>query len=64
METAMRRLVRKLVQMRHDEETVVSVVSLLETEENCEKLLKELNGKEQMSKQALLVKTLLIAEPN
>ena len=60
--TAERRLIRKMLSMGLDEELVLEAVSVLETEENCEKMMLEMEGMKSPSRKAILGTALLITD--
>ncbi len=64
--TAERRLIQMMIEMGLDEKLMLETVSILETEENCEKMILEMKEMRRPSRTAVLGTALLIAdeEPN
>ena len=62
--TAERKLIQKLIQMGQSVETIVEIVSVLDADQNCEKMMTELENMCNPSREALLFTAFLIANPD
>lgn len=63
-EAKMRELVRELAQKTKDQELMEAVVDVLETDENFETMIQELRRLKNPSRECILGKAILIAEPD
>lgn len=62
--TAERKLIQEMIQMGQSVETIVEIVSVLDTDQNCEKMMAELEKMCNPSRDALLFMAFLIANPD
>ena len=60
----MRALIRELYRKGTDEDKIEAVITVLETEPNCQQMLEELKRLDNPSREWLLGTAILIADPN
>ena len=60
----MRALIRELYRKGTDEDKIEAVITVLETEPNCQQMLEELKRVDNPSREWLLGTAILIADPN